>query len=165
MSSELKANWQKIKDHFNKSINSSRFYTFASINPDGTPHMAPYASLVLNDDCTGYYSDVFPNQMSRNLKADPRICISAVRMGFGLWFKALFTGKFVGWPGVRLYGTVGPSRKATLEEIERWRCRVKQYKWMKGYKILWADICTVRDVQFERFEPVRLGPMTSPVLD
>ncbi len=160
MSSDLKANWPKVKDHFKESLRSSRFYTFATVNPDGTPHMAPYASLVLNDDCTGYYSDVFPNKMSRNLKADPRICISAVRMGFGLWFKALFTGRFDGWPGVRLYGTVGPSRSATLEEIDRWRHRMKHFKRMKGYKMLWADIRTVRDIQFHRFEPVRLGPMT-----
>ncbi len=160
MSNDLKHNWQKIVNHFEKSIRSSRFYTFATINPDGTPHMAPYASLVLNDNCTGYYSDVFPNQMSRNLKTDPRICISAVRMGFGMWFKALLTGKFKGWPGVRLYGTVASSRKATAEEIDRWRQYVKKYKWMKGYKLLWADIKTVRDIQFEGFEPVRLGPMT-----
>jgi uncharacterized protein len=160
MSNDLIRNWPKIVDHFEKSRQSSRFFTFATINPDGTPHMAPYASLVLKDDCTGYYSDVFPNRMSRNLKADPRICISSVRMGFGLWLKALFTGRFDGWPGIRLYGKVEPSRKATAEEIDGWRHRVKQYKWMKGYKLLWADVRTVRDVRFEHFEPVQLGPMT-----
>ena len=160
MSNDLTQNWPKIVNHFKKSSQSSRFFTFATVNPDGTPHMAPYASLVLNDDCTGYYSDVFPNQTSRNLKADPRICISAVRMGFGLWIKAILTGKFDAWPGVRLYGRVEPSRKATPQEINVWRNRVKRYKWTKGYKILWADIRTVRDVRFDRFEPVQLGPMT-----
>lgn len=149
-----------IKAHFKQSIQSSRYYTFATVNPDGTPHMAPYASLVLNDDCTGYYSDVFPNWMSRNLKADPRICIVAVRMGFWLWLKAIFSGSFNGWPGIRLYGTVGPSRKGSAEEIDRWRRGVKRYKRTKSYKLLWADISTVRDIRFQRFEPVHLGPMT-----
>ena len=68
---DLIQNWPMIKSHFRHTLQSSQFYTFATVNPDGSPHMAPYASLVLNDDCTGYYSDAFPNQMSRNLKADP----------------------------------------------------------------------------------------------
>lgn len=157
---DLIQNWPMIKSHFRHTLQSSQFYTFATVNPDGSPHMAPYASLVLNDDCTGYYSDAFPNQMSRNLKADPRVCIVAVRMGFGLWFKAIFRGRFSGWPGIRLYGTVGPSRKGTAEEIDRWRSRMKRFKRMKGYKLLWADISTVRDIQFQQFEPVHLGPMT-----
>jgi predicted pyridoxine 5'-phosphate oxidase superfamily flavin-nucleotide-binding protein len=160
MSDELKNNWKQIVEHFEKSLQSSRFFTFATTNPDGSPHMAPYASLVLGNDCTGYYSDVFPNRMSRNLKRDPRICISAVDMGMGVWLKALFSGKFQTWPAVRLYGTVGTPRKATLEETERWRHRLKKYKWTKGYKLLWADIKPVRDIQFDRFEPIHLGPMT-----
>lgn len=81
-------------------------------------------------------------------------------MGMGIWIKALLTGKFQAWPGVQLYGTVEPSRTATLEEIERWRHRVKKYKWTKGYKTLWGGIKTVRDIQFDRFEPIQLGPMT-----
>ena len=65
-----------------------------------------------------------------------------------------------GWPGVRLYGTVGPNRKAKPAELDCWRKRVKRYKGLKGYDLLWKDIQTVRDIQFDRFEPVRLGPMT-----
>jgi hypothetical protein len=160
MNDVLKRNWPNIVSYFEKSLQSNQFFTFATTNPDGSPHMAPYASLILKDDCTGYYSDAFPNRMSRNLKRDPRICISAVYMGAGAWIKALLTGKFKIWPGVRLYGTVSPSRKASSEEIERWRHRMKKYRWTKGYKLLWADIKTVRDIQFERFEPIQLGPMT-----
>jgi hypothetical protein len=160
MSDELKHNWNKIVEYFEKSLQSNRFYTFATTNPDGSPHMAPYASLILNDDCAGYYSEVFPNQMNRNLKRDPRICISAVHMGMGTWLKALLTGKFQAWPGVRLYGTVAPPRKGTLEEIERWRCRVKKYRWTKGYKLLWGGIPPVREIRFDRFEPIQLGRMT-----
>jgi hypothetical protein len=87
MSDELKSNWKSIIKYCEKSLQSNQFFTFATTNPDGSPHMAPYASLVLKDDCTGYYSDVFPNRMSRNLKRDPRICISAVYMGMGVWLK------------------------------------------------------------------------------
>lgn len=160
MSPELKTNWPRIMTHFKKSLKSSRFYTFATIAPDGFPHLAPYASLVLNDDCTGFYTDAFPDKTSRNLKADPRVCISAVRMEPALWFKGLLTGKFTDCPAIRLYGTVGPSRKAEPGELDRWGRRVKKYRWMKGYNSLWGGIRPVRDIQFERFEPIQLGRMT-----
>lgn len=160
MSSSLEANWPWITAFFKKSILTSRFYTFATVNPDGSAHAAPYASLVLNPDCTGYYSDCYPNLMSQNLIADPRICILAVHLGFRQWLKALILGRFDGWPGIRLYGTVGPNRQAAPGEIERWRKRVKRYKGLKGYDLLWKNIHTVRDIHFERFEPVRLGAMT-----
>lgn len=160
MSPELTSSWPQVKRFFAKSIQSSHFYTFATVNRDGSPHLAPYASLILNDDCTGYYSDVFPDKTSRNLKADPRICISAVRMDFRLWFTGLLSGKFANCFGIRLYGTVGPSRKADSLEIDRWRCRVKRYKWMKGYNPLWGNVRTVRDIQFDRFEPLQMGRMS-----
>nr|WP_319392640.1 pyridoxamine 5'-phosphate oxidase family protein [uncultured Desulfobacter sp.] len=159
MDTALQIHWPEIMGHFEQSIRSSRFYTFATTTPEGEPHMAPYASLILNDDCTGYYSDAFPDKTSRNLRANPNVCISAVRMGFGFWFKALLSGGFPCWPCIRLYGTVGPSRKAEPGEIDRWRRHMKPYRWMKGYKLLWADIRTVRDIRFQRFEPIQLGRM------
>ncbi len=160
MSSDLEANWHWIAKLFQKSLLTTRFYTFATVNPDGSAHVAPYASLVLNDDCTGYYSDVFPNQMTRNLKTDQRISILAVNFSFFYWLKGLFCGRFDNWPAVRLYGTVGRRRKAAPGEIDRWRKRLKPYKCFKGYDLLWKDIESVRDIRFTHFEPVHLGPMT-----
>lgn len=160
MTSDLKADWPWIVQHFRKSLLSSRFYSFATVNPDGSAHVAPIGSLVLNDDGSGYFSDVFPGSMAKNLKADQRICIMAVRMGFWYWLKALVSGRFEGWPGIRLYGTAGERRKARPGEIQRWRKRVNHFKPLKGYKLLWKDADVVRDVIFTRYEPVRLGVMT-----
>jgi hypothetical protein len=89
MTSDLKADWPWIVQHFRKSILSSQFYSFATVNPDGSAHVTPIASLVLKDDGSGYFSDVFPGSMAKNLKVDQRICIMAVRMGFWYWLKAL----------------------------------------------------------------------------
>jgi hypothetical protein len=160
MSTEIKTNWPWIVRFFKKSLSSHHFYTFATVDPDGRPHIAPYASLVFNDDCTGYYSDVFPQRMARNLKKDERVCIMAV--DFGAWYtlKGLFRGRFDRWPGIRLYGTVGPNRRALPEELDRWLVRVKRFKKFKGYDLIWKDIRTVRDIYFTDFEPVHLGPMT-----
>lgn len=144
MSSDLKPNWPWIVKLFEKSLPASHFYTFATIGPDGTPHTAPYASLVLNQDCTGYYSDCFPNQLSYNLNKDQRICIMAVRLGFWYWIKALVSGRFEGWPGVRLYGSVDKLRKARPGEIDRWRKKVNRYKYFKGYDLLWKDVESIQ---------------------
>jgi hypothetical protein len=161
MNATLSADWPRIVERFESSLKTSRFYTFATVSPDGAAHLAPIASLVFNGDCSGYYSEVYPGQMAANLKNDPRICVMAVRMGFGYWFKGLWCGRFGDWPAMRLYGTVAPrSRRSRPGEIERWRKRVKRYRRLKGYDLLWKGITTVRDITFDRYDPVRLGPMT-----
>lgn len=161
MRKDLSADWSWIVHRFEKSLKTTRFCTFASVNPDGTAHLAPIASLVLNDDCSGYYSEVYPGVMAANFKADPRVCVMVVCMGFGYWLKGLLTGRFDQWPALRLYGTVAPrSRQARPGEIERWRKHLKPYKRLKGYDLLWKRITTVREITFDRFDPVRLGTMT-----
>jgi hypothetical protein len=160
MQPDLQAEWPRIVQHFEQTLKRSIFYTFATVNADGSPHLAPYASLVLNDDCSGYYSDVFPHQMSRNLARDQRVCIMAVNCGMGYWLKGLLFGRFDHWPGIRLYGTVDKSRPAHPGEVERWLARVKRFKPFKGYDLIWKDIHTVRDIRFTHYEPVRVGAMT-----
>jgi hypothetical protein len=160
MQQDLQDQWPWIVRHFEKSLKRSVFYTFATVNADGSPHLAPYASLVLNDDCTGYYSDVFPNRMSRNLADNASICIMAVDGGMWYWLKGLVLGRFDHWPGIRLYGTVDKSREARPGEVERWMVRVRRFKPFKGYDLIWKGVHTVRDIRFTRYEPVRVGPMT-----
>ncbi|MGD9211065.1 MAG: hypothetical protein PVI90_09815 [Desulfobacteraceae bacterium] len=159
MSSDLQVNWSWIVKFFENGRKRAS-YTFATVNSDGLPHVAPYASLVLNDNCSGFYSDVFPNQTSHNLLKNQRICILAINMSRWYFFKGLFVGRFDHWPGIRLYGVVDKSRKATDKELERWMKRVRPFKRLKGYSLLWGNVQTVRDIHFTHFEPVHLGPMT-----
>jgi hypothetical protein len=160
MTSDLKTDWPTISKLFQKSMLTTGFYSFATVNPDGSAHVTPIASLVLGDDCSGYFSDVFPANMSGNLKRDQRICIMAVRMGFWYWLGALVSGRFKAWPGIRLYGTVGERREARPGEIDRWRKRLRRFKYLKGYDLLWKNVNVVRDVSFTHYEPVRAGAMT-----
>ena len=160
MTARLETHWPWIVQFFKKSLARNGFYTFATADLEGRPHMAPYASLVLNGDCTGFYSDVLPRRMASNLKKNQRICIMAVNIGTWYMLKGLFRGRFDRWPGIRLYGTVGQNRLASPQELDRWLIRVKRFKRFKGYDLLWKDIRTVRDIHFTDFEPLHLGPMT-----
>ena len=38
--------------------------------------------------------------------------------------------------------------------------KLKVVKETKGYKLLWENMKTVRDIQFDSFEPVLTGEMT-----
>jgi uncharacterized protein len=160
MTSDIRSDWPWITNLFQQGIVTTGFYSFATVNDDGSAHVTPIASLVLGDDCSGYFSDVFPASMAQNLKRDQRVCIMAVRMGFWYWLRALISGRFEGWPGVRLYGTVGERRKSRPGEVERWRKRVRRFKHLKGYKLLWKNVDIVRDITFTHYEPVRAGAMT-----
>jgi len=164
MTTDLKADWPQIVRHFEKSILTSRFYTFATVNPDGSAHATPIASLVLNKNYSGYFSDVFKGRMIENIKADQRVCVLAVRMGLGFWLKALVRGRYDAWPGIRLYGTVGESRQARPGEIDRWRKRVARFKRLKGYTLLWKYVDQVRDIQFTHYEPLQMGAMTHQLM-
>jgi hypothetical protein len=61
---------------------------------------------------------------------------------------------------VRLLGRVSPRRMATAEEMRRWQEKVKHFRLLKGYNLLWKDMSEVRDITFDSFEPLRLGLMT-----
>lgn len=47
MSTEIKTNWPWIVRFFKKSLSSHHFYTFAMVDPDGRPHIAPLCLAVL----------------------------------------------------------------------------------------------------------------------
>ena len=61
-------------------------------------------------------------------------------------------------------GTVGELREAAPDEIASWQNRVAFARLTKGYNIMWSRMHTVRDVQFNSFEPMSSGIMTSGLL-
>ena len=97
--------------------------------------------------------------MRHNLDRDQRICVLAVVGGFWFWLKALFQGRFSAPPGLRLAGRAGRRRLATKEEVEQWQKRVRPFRRLKGYKLLWKNMRHVREVTFDTVEPLRLGSM------
>jgi hypothetical protein len=82
----------------------------------------------------------------------------------GRWelLKALWRGEARRPFGVRLHGTVGERREATAAEIARMHRRVRPLRFLRGHDLLWGRLRTVRDVRFDAFEPVRIGPLGDP---
>jgi hypothetical protein len=157
---EIGGNWTKIRDVFDEGFKSSFNFAMASVGRDGTPNITPIGSLILKDDCTGFYCEDFPSKLPENLKYNPRVCIMAVNADKIFWGRALMEGRFPSAPGVRLYGTAGEAREGTREEIEMWQKKVGFARAMKGYKIMWENMHVVREIKFDSFEPVRLREMT-----
>ena len=160
----LDEQWETAWDLVSRrTFRSSLHFAFASVNPDGTPHVTPIGSLILRrDEPTGFYFELFTKQLPRNLDQQPHVCILAVNSSKWFWLRALFFGRFPSPPAVRLRGTVGVRRQATEEEIALFLKRVRWTRWLKGYQRIWGNLrfVFVRDIHFESIEPVRLGPMT-----
>ena len=97
---------------------------------------------------------------TKNIKKNKRVCILAVNSGMLSWFKALFAGKFSSPPSVRLMGSAEEKREGTEEEIAMWQNHVRSAKRTKGYALLWKSMRMVRDINFDSFEPVRVGKMS-----
>ena len=158
---DMEAHWKLIRRTVNHALKTNRFCAVATINADGSPRISPIGSLFLGETGKGIYFERFPKEMRENLERDQRICVLAVSGGFGYWCRALFRGRFDSPPGLRLMGRAGVRRPATPKEMEQWQQRVRPFRRFKGYRLLWTDMRFVRDVTFDNFDPLRLGPMAS----
>ena len=158
---DIQKDWQEIRSIVNDAYKASRYFAFASVNPDGAPHVTPIGSLVLYDKCLGIYSEEYPQKMPVNFKQNQRVCVMAINNGIVFWLKSVIKGKFPSFPGIRLTGVVGERRKGTREEIDGWLRRVKIFKRFKGYHLLWKNMKYVREIHFDGVLPVRAGRMSS----
>lgn len=156
---DIQRHWQTIRKIVNQALKSNRFCSVATVGPDGSPHVAPIGSLVMGEAGTAVYFEQFVKSTRTNLDRDERICVLAVAGGFGYWLKALFKGRFDEPSGVRLIGHAGARRMATDQEMKQWLARIRPFRGLRGYNLLWKDMRYVREVTFETFEPLRLGVM------
>ena len=157
---DLHHHWPQIKRLFVHTLRTSMHYAIVSVDEEGLPHATPIGSLILTEPGKGYYFEVFTNKMPRNLANQSQVCVMAIDSSKWAWLKALLRGRFGRPPGVRLYGVAGPRREATTEERNRWQHRVRHLRWTKGYKRLWQDLRYVRDIEFNRVDPVQIGILT-----
>ncbi|MCM3677434.1 pyridoxamine 5'-phosphate oxidase family protein [Peribacillus simplex] len=81
-------------DHWNtwRGIASQSFgFSFATVNPDGTPHVTPIGSLILSkDEPKGLYFQIFTSQMTQNLEHNNRVCILAVNSSKWFFYDRFF---------------------------------------------------------------------------
>ena len=155
--------WTALRKIVEETARTSHSCAVATVNADGSPHVAPIGSLVLREAGKGYYFERFPTATRANLEQDQRLCILAAPRGAWAFLRALCSGRFASSPGVRLKGRAGVRREATEEELRRWQDRVRSYRFFRrlpGYKALWGDMRFVREIAIEAFEPLRIGSMT-----
>ena len=156
---EIQPHWKTIRRTVNQALRSNRFCAVATVNPDGSPRISPIGSLIFGETGKAVYFDEFPHHMRQNLDRDQRICVMAVVGGFWYWLIALRRGRFASPPGLRLMGRAGVRRKATPKEVQLWQKRVKPFRRLKGYQLLWKNMRHVREIHFDSLEPLYLGSM------
>lgn len=152
--------WAAATGVFRRAFRSSFHYAIATVGPDGAPHVTPIASLMLTEPGRGIFFDIYTSHLSQNLDKDPRVCVMAVDTTKRFWLTSLARGRFGLPPAMRLTGTAGPRRAATVEEQRRWLRRVRPIRRLRGHELLWGTLTRVRDLEFDETVPVRLGAMT-----
>lgn len=157
---EISQDWPDIKALFRETFRSSFHYAIATVNPDGSPHVTPIGSLILTQPGQGFYFEKFTQQLPRNLAANNRVCVLAVNSSRWFWIGSLFRGRFPTRPAIRLHGVAGELRPATEREKALWLKRVRPARFSKGHAMMWRDMDQVREIAFDRVEPVRIGRMT-----
>ncbi len=152
--------WPEIKKLFKSSFRSSLHFSIATIDREGNPHITPIGSLILGDPCKAIYFEEFTRRLPSNSEDKKQICVLAVNSSKYFWFKSLISGKFLETPAIRLYGKMGVRREATEREIVLWNNRVRAVSFTKGHDMMWANMKTVREIEFDKAEPVHMGQIT-----
>jgi hypothetical protein len=158
---DIKADWNKIRKHFNKSFSSNFYVSVASVDSENNPTVTPIGSLFLNDNQTGFYFEKFLSKLPEHAKSNPKVCLLGVNSGRFFWIKALFKEKFTDFPAIKLYGELGEKRRATEKEITRLNRRMKITNGLKGNTYLWKKMELVCEIKFTKAEKINLGRMTA----
>lgn len=156
---ELQKNWPGILEVLGNASKSNRFFSIATVDADGNPHVTPIGHVFFRDDMTGYYFDAYSKAMPKNFEHNKRICLMGVNSSTGFWLTSLFRGQFSSAPAVRLFGEVGEARDATAEEVEKLRNRIRITSRLKGHQLIWSDLNRVRDMRFDGFSPATYPTM------
>ena len=160
---DLIENWREVKNLFRKTFKTSFHYSIASVTESGEPHVTPIGSLILGKPGHGIYFEEFTSHLPKNYQTNKHVCVLAVNSSKLFWIKSLVIGRFSSPPAVRLHGTVGKLREASENEIMLWQRRVRRVRFSKGYGMMWANMKMVREIEFTRIEPVRMGGMTDTI--
>lgn len=149
--------WKEIVKYYDELKQSSMV---GSVNSIGQPNVTPIGSLVLKDDFSGYYFDLFTKELSDNLDQNKNVCVLLVNTGILFWLKSLYANKYKKPPGIKLIGSAGNKRNASEEEIELLRNKIKPFKIFKGYPTIFGNLSYVRDITFTDYFMINTGKMT-----
>jgi hypothetical protein len=162
----IRDNWSAIRSLCRQSFFSSLHFSLATTNADGTPHIAPIGSIILDPvEPKGFFFETYTIQTSKNLNDRPQFSLLAMNSYRGFWLRALLRRRLVQFPSIRLVGVAGDRRKGTPDEVAQWNARIWYLRWLPGGHLLWTDPIYVRELTFLNYEPVRLGKMTKKMVD
>ena len=156
---ELARQWDAVRDVVRRSTGP---LAIASVDADGSPTVTPIGTVFLRDDGTGFYFDQYAERLAENVDRNPHVCVMAVDSGSIFWLRSLLAGRFRKDIGVRLYGTAGPRRPATTDELDAVKRRVRHAQLTRGGRALWSDFSHVRDLTFTESRFVRYPVMMPP---
>ena len=156
---DLGKNWDRILEVLHNGKKSNRFFSIATVDAKGNPHVTPIGHAFFRNDMTGYYFDEYSEAMPENFQINKNICLMAVNSSTAFWVRSLLTAKFSSAPAVRLMGTVGDARRATEQEIHELQKSISLTRFLRGHKLLWAHLNTVRDMRFTSFSPAKYPVM------
>ncbi len=153
--------WTDLKRLAGRAFRSSLHFAIATVNADGTPHLAPIGSLILGTPGQGYFFEVFAHRLCANLDRGSPVTVLGVNSATMPWLQALWLGRFTSPIAFRLTGVAGVRRASTSAEKGYWQSKVRRLRWLKGHDLLWGKLDTVRELHFDTLQPVHLGSMTS----
>ncbi len=157
------AEWLDICRTVNAGLRSSLHCSIATINQDGSPHLAPIGSVRLfqsGPQRRGLFFEIFATTQAKNLERDPRFTLLAVDSSPEFWIDSLNEGAFQQPPGIRLAGAARIRRLASEEEILHFQQFTKPLSHLKGHDLLWGNTKWVRELHFDQAKPLRVGQMT-----
>ena len=149
--------WIKIRNFVHKRT----LFCSAAVMEEGGIRMFPIGTLRVGRDGTATYFELF----ARPVAEGTPITFMAVDAGLWFWLTSLLKGRFDRPPAVRLMGRVGPKRACSDEEAEGWHRRGGILLKTRGGKALWSRPGPIREVVFERAEPVKIGKVTHHLQD
>lgn len=154
---EIEQYWNDISHFVN---NKADRCIFATADVDGTPHATPIGSLFLTRPGKGFYFEKYPTTLPAHYSANPKLCILAMQFTMWGFISGMVRGRFAALPGIRLHATAGVLREATQDEMRFFAHKVRQFKFFKGYKLLWSNMSRVRELEIYSVDPLTVGPMT-----
>lgn len=150
------ADWRIIR----RLVGGAPYCALATLDPDGAPDVTPIGSLRLGEMGRGYYFEEYAATLAGRFRRDARVCVLVLNGDWWSLLWAMLRGRSRQPLGVRLHGRVGERREATPEERDGFLRRVRALRFTRGYRLVWGGkMKTVREISFDRFEPVRIPPL------
>jgi len=147
---------QKIKPLFSHAV----FCSVATVSAEGMPHVTPIGSVVLKDKSCGWFFQKFTKNIPLNAEHCEFATIMAVNDGKWFWLKSLFKGQFKNPPAMRMLVKLGSLRPASEAESQKFKRRVRLFKYTKGHTMMWQDMADIREFEIIEYKPIYIGQMT-----